>query len=89
MPPLSAWVRWAPQPGSRTGAGARVSVAGARMMRQLVRDAVTTWTRVTTAWRPTPLRTHAPTLLCGDPTTSPRTPHAVMKGSGGTLSGHD
>ncbi|MFD9540825.1 hypothetical protein [Streptomyces sp. NPDC060022] len=37
-----------------------LSVAWARMMRQLVRGAVTTWTRTTTAWRPEPLRTHAP-----------------------------
>ncbi|MFE4830703.1 hypothetical protein [Streptomyces sp. NPDC056672] len=47
------------QSGSRTGAGTRVSMAGARMMRQLVRGAVTAWTRTTTAWRPKPPRTHA------------------------------
>ncbi|WP_133169144.1 hypothetical protein [Streptomyces sp. MH60] len=42
--------------GSCTGVGtsACVSVAGVRMMRQLVRGAVTTWTRTTTAWRPKP-----------------------------------
>ncbi|MGI5440422.1 hypothetical protein ACQEV4_24460 [Streptomyces shenzhenensis] len=40
VPPVSWWVRLATQSGSRTGVGARVSVAGARMMRQLVRGAV-------------------------------------------------
>ncbi|WP_228978345.1 hypothetical protein [Streptomyces sp. DH12] len=49
VPPLSARVRLATQSGSRTGAGAWVSAAGARMMRQLVRGAVTAWTRTTTA----------------------------------------
>jgi hypothetical protein len=49
VPFLSWRVRLAAQSGSRTGVGVRVSVAGARMMRQLVRGAVTTWTRTTTA----------------------------------------
>jgi hypothetical protein len=49
VPPLSSRVRWATQSGSRTGTGARVSLTGARMMRQLVRGAVTAWTRTTTA----------------------------------------
>ncbi|MBQ0914715.1 MULTISPECIES: hypothetical protein [Streptomyces] len=44
--PMSVW--GANQSGSRTGVGARVSVAGARMMRQLLRSAVTTWTTTTT-----------------------------------------
>lgn len=43
-------VRWASQSGSRTGTGARVLNAGVRMMRRLVRGAVTRWTRTTTAW---------------------------------------
>ncbi|MEU1458111.1 hypothetical protein [Streptomyces avermitilis] len=42
-------MRLTTQSGSRAGAGTRVSVAGARMLRQLVRGAVTTWTRTTTA----------------------------------------
>jgi hypothetical protein len=42
------------------GVGACVSVAGARMMRQLVRGAVTTWARTTTACRPVPPRAYAP-----------------------------
>ncbi|MFD5936525.1 hypothetical protein [Streptomyces sp. NPDC060333] len=60
MSPWSVRVRWAAQSGSRTGVGARVSVAGACMMRQLVRGAVTTWTKTMTAWRLLPPRTHAP-----------------------------
>lgn len=53
-------VRLATQSGSRTGVGVRVSVAGVRMMRQLVRGAVTAWARTTTACRPAPPRAHAP-----------------------------
>ncbi|MFE3591395.1 hypothetical protein ACFXOY_28275 [Streptomyces niveus] len=53
-------MRWATQSGSRTGTGTVVSAAGVRMMRQLVRGAVTTWTRTTTACRTMPPRTHAP-----------------------------
>jgi hypothetical protein len=60
VPPLSVRVGLATQFGSRTGTGARVSVAGARMMRQLVRGAVTAWARTTTAWRPAPPLTHVP-----------------------------
>ncbi|MFD3469954.1 hypothetical protein ACFWWM_27025 [Streptomyces sp. NPDC058682] len=42
VPPLSDWVRWAIQSGSGWGADARVVAARVRMMRQLVRGAVTT-----------------------------------------------
>ncbi|MFD9535332.1 hypothetical protein [Streptomyces sp. NPDC060010] len=55
---MSAWVRWAIQRGSRTGA--RVSVSEARMMRRLVCGAVMTWTRTTTAWRTKPPRDPRP-----------------------------
>ncbi|GGS15230.1 hypothetical protein GCM10010236_81550 [Streptomyces eurythermus] len=55
-----ALVRWAPQSGSRAGAGVCVSLTGARMMRQLVRGAVTAWARTTTADAPAPPRTYAP-----------------------------
>jgi hypothetical protein len=60
VPPLSVRVRWAAQFGLRTGVGVRVSVAGVRMMRRLVRGAVTAWTRTTTACRPAPPRTLRP-----------------------------
>ncbi|WP_187283811.1 hypothetical protein [Streptomyces sp. adm13(2018)] len=49
VPPWSVRVRWAAQSGSRTGVGACGSVAVARMMRRLVRGAVTAWARTTTA----------------------------------------
>ncbi|MEU3402128.1 hypothetical protein [Streptomyces filamentosus] len=38
----------ATQSGSRTGTGTEASVAGVRMMRQLVRGAVAAWARTTT-----------------------------------------
>ncbi|WP_185893506.1 hypothetical protein [Streptomyces sp. WAC08241] len=56
VPPLPWWVRLATQSGSRTGVGVRVSAAGARMMRQLVRGAVTAWARTTTARRAAPVQ---------------------------------
>ncbi|MFE2273339.1 hypothetical protein ACFXB4_29405 [Streptomyces lavendulae] len=49
----------ATQSGSRTGAVGSV-VAGVRMMRRLVRGAVTAWTRTTTACRSAPPRTQVP-----------------------------
>ncbi|MET9296649.1 hypothetical protein [Streptomyces sp. NPDC003077] len=58
--PWSVWVRWATQSGSRTSGGVRVSVAGAHMVRRLVRGAVAEWARTTTACRPVPPRTPAP-----------------------------